>query len=324
MDFADLIDFIDNRMKMSHIYQPLMLRILVEAGGTATIRQLAHGFLAQDESQLRYYESRIKQMPLPVLRKRGVISKEGELVALNCRKLTFEQKAQVVMSCEKRLQQFIIERGLDLWGYRLLDTDPIPGSLRYRVLKEAGGRCALCGATKKERPLDVDHIIPRSKGGKTAYENLQALCSLCNQEKGNKDNTDFRDDMPPESVDECKFCQQNIRRRIIRELNSVVAIKDGYPVTDGHTLVIPKRHAPEYFDLSDTERRDADSLLQVLKKKMSQNDPSITGYNIGVNNGASAGQTIFHVHYHLIPRRNGDTENPRGGIRGVIPGKRAY
>ena len=138
MEFADLIDFIDNRMKMSHIYQPLLLRILVDAGGTATIRQIAHGFLAQDESQLRYYENRIKQMPVPVLKKRGVITKEGELVTLNCEKLNFEQKAQVVMSCEKRLQQFIIERGLDLWGYRLLDTDPIPGSLRYRVLKESG------------------------------------------------------------------------------------------------------------------------------------------------------------------------------------------
>jgi predicted small secreted protein len=113
MDFDHLIDFIDNRMRMSHIYQPLMLRILVEAGGTATIRQLAHGFLAQDESQLRYYESRIRQMPLPVLKKRGVISHDGELVTLNCGKLTFEQKAQVLMSCEKRLQHFIIERGLD-------------------------------------------------------------------------------------------------------------------------------------------------------------------------------------------------------------------
>ena len=324
MEFADLIDFIDNRMKMSHIYQPLMLHILVEAGGTATIRQLAHGFLAQDESQIRYYENRIKEMPVPVLKKRGVISKEGELVSLNCQKLNFEQKAQVVMSCEKRLQQFIIERGLDIWGYRLLDTDPIPGSLRYMVLKESGGRCANCGATKKESPLDVDHIIPKSKGGKNVYENLQVLCSKCNQEKGNKDNTDFRDEMPPESVPDCKFCYQNIKGRVIEELETVVAIKDGYPDAKGHLLVIPKRHAPEYFDLSDAERRDVDSLLKFLKQQMFKKDSSITGYNIGVNNGESAGQTIFHVHFHLIPRRNGDTENPRGGIRGVIPGKRKY
>ena len=228
------------------------------------------------------------------------------------------------MSCEKRLQQFIMERGLDLWGYRLLDTDPIPGSLRYRVLKESDGRCALCGATKKERPLDVDHIIPKSKGGKNVRENLQVLCSLCNQEKGNKDNTDFRDEVTSDPVPDCKFCYQNIKGRVIEELDTVVAIKDGYPVTKGHTLVIPKRHAPEYFDLSDVERRDADSLLKFLKQQMFKNDPSITGYNIGINNGESAGQTILHVHFHLIPRRNGDTKNPRGGVRGVIPGKRGY
>lgn len=324
MEFNELIDFIENRMKMSHIYQPLLLRILVESGGTATIRQIAHGFLAQDESQLRYYESRIKQMPLPVLRNRGVISNDGELVSLNCAKLTFEQKAQVVMSCEKRLQQFIIERGLDMWGYRLLDTDPIPGSLRYQVLKESGGKCALCGATKKERPLDVDHIIPRSKGGKNVYENLQVLCSLCNQNKGNKDNTDFRNDANLDEIADCKFCYQNIKKRVIEELDSFVAIKDGYPVTKGHTLVIPKRHVAEYFDLSDAERREADHLLKYLKQEMYKKDPTITGYNIGLNNGESAGQTIFHVHYHLIPRRNGDTQNPRGGVRGVIPGKRAY
>ncbi len=251
MEFEDLIDFIDNRMEMAHNYQLLMLRILVETGGTATIRQLAHGFLAQDESQLRYYESKIEQMPLPVLRRCGVIKKDGELVTLNCKKLTFEQKAQVVISCEKRLQRFNNEHGIDLWGSRLLDTDPV-------------------------------------------------------------------------SVPGCKFCFHNIKGRVIKQLDSVVAVKDGYPVTEGHTLVIPKRHAAEYFDLSDNERRDADSLMKYLKQEMCNKDPSITGYNIGLNNGESAGQTIFHVHYHLIPRRDGDTENPRGGVRGVIPGKRSY
>jgi diadenosine tetraphosphate (Ap4A) HIT family hydrolase len=104
----------------------------------------------------------------------------------------------------------------------------------------------------------------------------------------------------------------------------VVAIKDGYPVTEGHTLVIPKRHVGEYFELTDAERRDADSLLKFLQRKMARKDPAITGYNIGVNCGESAGQTIFHLHYHLILRRNGDTEKPRGGVRGVIPGKRSY
>ena len=140
------------------------------------------------------------------------------------------------------------------------------------------------------------------------------LCSLCNQEKGNKDDTDFRNDDHSEFIPDCKFCYPNIKPRIIKgtDTGTMIAIKDGYPVTEGHTLVIPKRHVAEYFDLSDAERRDADSLLRILQRKMTENDPSITGYNIGVNCGESAGQTIFHLHYHLIPRRDGDTvETPR-------------
>ena len=125
---------------------------------------------------------------------------------------------------------------------------------------------------------------------------------------------------------DCKFCYENIKPRIIKGTNfgTVFAIRDGFPVTEGHTLVIPRRHVAAYFDLSDSERRDADRLLKYMKLKMTRMDPSITGYNIGINCGESAGQTIFHVHYHLIPRRDGDTEDPRGGVRGVIPGKRGY
>lgn len=128
----------------------------------------------------------------------------------------------------------------------------------------------------------------------------------------------------PYSVADCRFCYANIAGRVIRELGSVVAIKDAYPVTDGHTLVIPKRHALAYFDLTDAERRDADRLLALLLAELRAGDPTINGCNIGVNCGRSAGQTIFHVHYHLIPRRDGDTPSPRGGVRGVIPGKRGY
>ena len=123
---------------------------------------------------------------------------------------------------------------------------------------------------------------------------------------------------------ECIFCYDNVKHRIIEETDMFYAVKDGFPVTEGHLLVILKRHVAEYFDLSDEERRDADNFMKYLYRNMIKSDPKITGYNIGVNCGFSAGQSIFHLHYHLIPRRDGDTENPRGGVRGVIPGKRSY
>jgi ATP adenylyltransferase len=127
-----------------------------------------------------------------------------------------------------------------------------------------------------------------------------------------------------EDESKCIFCYDKIRERIIEETDKFYAVNDGYPVTKGHLLVIPKRHVAEYFDLSNAERRDADNFMKYLYHNMVKNDSTITGYNIGVNCGFSAGQSIFHLHYHLIPRRDGDTENPRGGVRGVIPGKRSY
>ncbi len=247
MNFEQLIDFIENKMSMSHIYQPLLIRSLVETGGMATLRQLAHAFLSQDESQIIYYEKRIKEMPLKVLSKHKVVSYEGGLVSLATKKLTFEQKAKIKMLCEQKIQEFVEKRGLSIWDYRLLDSDPIPDSIRYQVLKESRGRCELCGATKKERPLDIDHIIPRSRGGKNEKANLQVLCSKCNRSKGNKDNTDFHNQIAEDYDPSCPFC--NPVTNIIAENESVFAIYDKYLVTPLHTLVIPKRHTSDYFTM---------------------------------------------------------------------------
>ncbi len=325
MTFEELLSFVQDWMpkRMQHIYLPLLIGQLVDSGGSATLRQLAQSVLAQDESQLQYYEKRLKDMPLKVLKKHDIINTDGNLISLNVKKLTFEQKSHLKMLCEKGLREFIVKKGLGIWDYRLLDTDPIPDSLRYRVLSESGGRCALCGATNKERLLDVDHIKPRSKGGKNEYENLQVLCSKCNRSKGNKDDTDFRNN-PGVLVPYCPFCYKNIRERIVDEYEGAVAIKDGYPVSDGHLLIIPKRHSADYFTLTEFEKRDTDRLIEICRKRISENDSSVTGFNIGMNSGVSAGQTIFHCHIHLIPRRDGDTPAPRGGVRGVIPEKMGY
>tara|TARA_B100000686_G_C16124548_1_gene634318 strand:- start:90 stop:461 length:372 start_codon:yes stop_codon:yes gene_type:complete len=121
--------------------------------------------------------------------------------------------------------------------------------------------------------------------------------------------------------DKCPFCNDT---EIIEEHGSVFAMKDNYPVTKGHHLIIPFRHTDDYFSMTTTERDDATKLIRVLKNKLETSDSSITGFNIGMNSGESAGQTVMHSHIHLIPRRDGDTEKPRGGVRGVIPDKMSY
>jgi len=102
------------------------------------------------------------------------------------------------------------------------------------------------------------------------------------------------------------------------------AIRDGFPVTEGHTLFVPKRHAADYFELSQAEINAINQLMNQQNKLLKDADKTIEGFNIGMNCGEVAGQTIFHCHVHLIPRRKGDVENPRGGVRHIIPGKGYY
>ena len=305
---------------MSHIYQPLLIKTLVESEGFSTARKLALELLKMDESQIQYYERVVKTMPVRVLLKHGVIKKNDNQIVLNTRKLTFQQRQKLITLCDSKLNEFREKRGLKLWDYRLIDN-PVPDSLRYRVLKKSKQRCELCGATKNDRPLDVDHIIPRSKNGKSDESNLQVLCSKCNRSKSNKDDTDFRNIEFEDKVKGCPFCG-NVKK--VMTNNSVFAMKDNYPVTDGHHLIIPFRHTENFFSMTDVERGDANKLLRILKNKLEAADSTITGFNIGMNSGQSAGQTVMHSHIHLIPRRDGDNKKPRGGVRGVIPGKMSY
>ena len=97
-----------------------------------------------------------------------------------------------------------------------------------------------------------------------------------------------------------------------------------YPVTDLHALVIPKRHVSDFFDLHDAERNAIHELLGTSRSEIMETDNSVQGFNVGINSGAVAGQTVFHCHLHLIPRRRSDIENPGGGVRAVIPGKADY
>jgi len=148
--------------------------------------------LLEDESQIRYYEDRIKKMPLRVLKSHGVVTAEKGLVTLNVEALDYQQRAAVQLVCALKLGEFLRRRGLSTWDYRLIETEPVPGDVRYQVLAAARGRCALYGVHSSERRIEVDHIVPRSRGGSNELTNLQALCDDCNRGKANRDQTDFR------------------------------------------------------------------------------------------------------------------------------------
>ncbi|MDQ0216133.1 diadenosine tetraphosphate (Ap4A) HIT family hydrolase [Oikeobacillus pervagus] len=120
----------------------------------------------------------------------------------------------------------------------------------------------------------------------------------------------------------CHFCNQE-QLIILLENQWALAFFDRFPVSRGHLLIIPKRHVSDFFDTTLEERMAMNDLMEKGKKLLDQKyEPH--GYNIGINCGGAAGQTIFHVHLHLIPRYDGDMLDPSGGVRGVIPWKQKY
>lgn len=323
MTFNQLKDFLENQMRMSHIYQPLLILTLLESGDLATLRQLAIEFASRYEVQIEDYRRRILNMPVKVLKKHAVIERDGELIRLNTGKLTLAQRAELKMLCEQKIQAYIIKHDLQIWDYKRMGKRHIPDELRERLLIEASGRCALCGRTREVDRLEIDHIVPVSKGGKDTYENLQVLCRKCNAVKSNAHSADLRS-IAMEHREGCLFCTGIEKEQTILENELAYVILDKHPVTQGHSLVIPKRHVEDYFHMTRNENDAVFDLLRIQKRALQESDPSIIGFNVGVNNGRPAGQTIMHCHVHLIPRRAGDVDDPTGGVRGVVAGKQRY
>ena len=121
----------------------------------------------------------------------------------------------------------------------------------------------------------------------------------------------------------CLFCDIK-ESGLVSENRLAYASYDTYPVSDLHCLIIPKRHVKDYFELSNDEIIDCYELIKKIKQEILLKDPLVKGFNIGTNSGKFAGQSVMHCHIHLIPRREGDVENPQGGVRSVIPSKQHY
>ena len=121
----------------------------------------------------------------------------------------------------------------------------------------------------------------------------------------------------------CIFCN-TLNKDFVFENDLAFASFDSYPVSNFHSLIIPKKHTENYFDLNNDEILACNDLILKIKNKIQNEDSSVLGFNIGVNSRKVAGQSILHCHIHLIPRRKGDVENPQGGVSGVIPAKQHY
>jgi len=327
LTFEQLKTFLTKDMRMSHVYQPVMLMELLSKNGVASVEEIAKSLLLHDRSQIEYYESITKNMVGNVLtKKRGLTTKETDSYSLiGFEELKSAEIEELISICQNRIDEYIESRGGKIWAHRSKSSGYVSGSLRYNLLKKAKFRCELCGTPADQKALEVDHIIPRNKGGSDDSSNLQILCYSCNASKRDTDDTDFRGMLEAykHRQADCPFCELPAER-IVDENELAIWFYDGYPVTQGHSLFIPKRHTSDYFSLFKPELNAIEALMRDAKDYFQKEDPTIDGFNVGTNAGEAAGQTVDHAHIHLIPRRKGDVENPKGGVRGVIPSKQQY
>jgi ATP adenylyltransferase len=270
MYYEDFVNFIEIRMRMSHVYQPVMLMALLKNTGKCSVREIAKTILSHDESQLEYYENVVKNMVGKVLRDHGIVERyDGGYSLIGYENLDEAQVDSLVKLCEDKLDEYKAKRGSDIWKHRRVSGGYIPGTLRYEVLKDARFRCELCGISADARALEVDHIVPRNKGGTDSIDNLQALCYRCNAMKRDRDDTDFR--RIAESYERrrtgCVFCETP-SNDVVAENELAYAIRDAYPVTPLHTLIVPKRHAQGYFELGRAELNACHRLVELAKRNI--------------------------------------------------------
>ncbi len=320
-----LAEYLSKRMRMSHVYQPVMIMKLLSNQGKAKADEIALDLVQNDLSQVEYYTERVNQMVGKVLRNNQIVAKEeGEYQLIGFDELSDDERLKLIDLCAIKINEYKEKRGMMIWDHRRKNRSPIDGSIRYQVLNRANNVCELCGISSEIRALEVDHIVPKNWNGPDELSNYQALCYKCNTNKRDTDDTDFRNRVQlfGNRDEHCVFCM--VTEDVVFEHPLAYVIKDKFAVTPGHHLIIPKRHFDNYFELKSAELLAFNELLLKTKDKLHNKDPSIEGFNIGINQGAVAGQTIFHTHMHLIPRRKGDVEHPTGGVRNVIPGKGDY
>jgi len=297
MDDQNLKSFLLNKMKMTGPYQAIVILECLKNGGVATLSSIAKQLSSNDKESIRYYVDRLKVYPKQVLQKHHIAEIKDDQFVLTSQ-YDENEKDTLIKICEEKLLNW----------YRGNEKDELVenkgwGALRYKLIAKYR-KCLLCGARpslENDIELDIDHILPRSKGGKDEEINLQVLCSKCNRAKGNSDQTDFR---PTLKDEKCVFCDISNRALKIKSKYFWV-VRDNYPVTHLHTLIIPKEHFVSPTDLDLEYWKELGRLTAIVKEEVLNLDPTVEGFNFGFNDGEKAGQTIFHVHFHVIPRRKG-------------------
>jgi ATP adenylyltransferase len=208
---------------------------------------------------------------------------DGLYTLIGAEELSDSERDALLLLCRQRLDGLREQRGEEVFAHRSRNRSPISGSVKYRVLTRARGRCECCGAHEHQRALEVDHIIPRNQGGSDDINNLQALCFRCNAGKRDTESTVFRGVQASNGVRQegYVFCALGGGGRVLLENELALCIADAYPVSEGHSLVIPRRHGADGMVLHQPEWNAVVELLKLRREQLSAQDASISGWNGG-------------------------------------------
>ncbi len=298
MDYSGLEHFIHRKMRMTHIYQPLMIRTLLEADdNTATVEEIARKFLNSDDSQLNYYKKIAKRWPHITLKKHNIVSyKKGRYTLLIDERLSSEEKTRLLELCDLRLNEFVDK---DPWIQQIRKLEDLSPSksLRYDIFSKSKGVCIACGARPPQVSLHVDHIMPVSRGGLTEPSNLQALCYKCNTQKRDRDDLDFlrwHKRLQFRHV-KCPLCNE---KDSIRSNNLAYAIRARDPVAEMHSMVIPNRHVNSFMDLIPAEKQLCLALVDEITDEIKKINPKTDGFQIS----GLDGRHEEHCSINIIPK----------------------
>jgi ATP adenylyltransferase len=296
-----LVDFIKNDMKMSHVYQPLLIQSLAESGGQATLRDLAVKFLSIDEAEILGMRKTIRDMPVDVLKRHKVVTRDGELVRLVAPVKDLRERAAIMGACSEVLYDFIQKRGRGIWDYKWMGKKT-SSSMRIRVLEDGGRRCALCGATQQDRPLEIDHIVPKSWGGEDVFDNFQILCKKCNQGKSNHNDHDYRLAESSVSYGDCTICSTPSVEEFSTVLPLARLIWTSSESQVSGAAVIPIRHVASYGQLTANELKDIHTLTKRTLGHM-QGQDSTHSFSLNFSSVAKANITS-DAHIGMVICRN--------------------
>lgn len=298
MDYSRLEHFIKKEMSMTHIYQPVMIKKLLESGNRATKVDIAKEFVDLDNSLLKYYEGRVMTWPKITLTKHKIVRYKKNVFTLLLEDITEKQRKRLIELCDLRTDEYV-EKFQNRIGIKKT-RNPISSSIRYDIIAKAKGICVACGITGQKRQLDVDHIVPLNVGGTNDPCNLQVLCSRCNRQKRDRDKTDFvrwhkrlKHKNPG-----CGLCKATP----VQSNTLASTIPSDIPDADLHHLVYPHRHVSSFFDLIPAEKSHCIALLDSLKKDIVETDRTISGFQVSFDSRLEPGRHA-HCHINVVPTR---------------------